>query len=226
LRAKVLDLADRGDPLLRLIKDLRISIVRPEAEEGCAVQINSLLDFSPVAVKVEGALGEGVTHLAAGVQMLLGAVDEGGFQPINGGAARGVLRDAVRFARPGTPERTDFMVHVDVLLKKGEGCTRQGIMAAHLACDEVAEEIRVRLRELDRYRAEERKKLYDAAKPGLFRVALVQSISGVGAMGDSALFPAEPGGFRGSSSIMDLTHNLPVFLTPNEYRDGIVHSLS
>jgi D-proline reductase (dithiol) PrdD len=79
---------------------------------------------------------------------------------------------------------------------------------------------------LDRYRAKERKKLLDTARPGLFRVALEQSSSGVGALGDSAVLPAEPGGFKGGVSLMDLTHNLPVFFTPNEYRDGIVHALS
>ena len=79
---------------------------------------------------------------------------------------------------------------------------------------------------MNRYQATERRRLTDTVRPGKPRIALVKMTSGVSAMGDTAMFPDEPGGFNGSRSVMDYTHNLPVFVTPHEYMDGIVHSLS
>ena len=44
-------------------------------------------------------------------------------------------------------------------------------------------------------------------------------------MYDNLLFPNEPSGFEGGISIIDLG-NMPVVLSPNEYRDGILRSLT
>lgn len=43
-------------------------------------------------------------------------------------------------------------------------------------------------------------------------------------MYDMLLFPEEPSGFRGGVSIID-TNNMPVYLTANEYRDGVIRSM-
>ncbi len=209
--------------LLRPVKDVNVKVIRPE-EHGLSV--NSILDFAPIAVKAEGAIGAGSTHLLDNVRLLLTAVDEAGFQPINFGAAHGRLDEIVCFGRSGTPAPDDFIIHVDVLLQEGAGVTREGILGAHLAADITVEEIRRVLREQDKYRSAFKRKLRESVTPGLMHIALVKMVSGDGAMNDTALFPEHPGGFMGSSSIMDLTHNLPVLLSPNEYADGIVRALS
>ncbi|MDL2306809.1 glycine/sarcosine/betaine reductase component B subunit [Desulfovibrio sp. OttesenSCG-928-C06] len=205
------------------IENITLKILRPGED---SVFVNSILDVWPIAVKVEGAIGDGVTNLVEGARVLLTASDTEGFQPINGGAASGLLRDVMRFGRPGTPAPDDFILHVDVTLKKGEAVTRDGIMAAHLACDAVLRDARACLAGMNRYQATERRRLVDMARPGKPRIALVKMTSGVSAMGDTSMFPEHPGGFEGSRSVMDYTHNLPVFVSPTEYMDGIVHSLS
>ena len=43
-------------------------------------------------------------------------------------------------------------------------------------------------------------------------------------MYDNLLFPQEPSGFAGGISIIDLG-NMPVVLSPNEYRDGVLRAL-
>ncbi len=223
LEGKVFTWKGREDRLLGLVKKVGLRIVAPGLD---AVPVNSILDVAPLAAKVEGSLGCGATNLLENVRLLLSAADEAGLQPINGGAAAGPLREVLQLGRPGTPDPEDFVLHLDVTLQEGTAMSREGIMAAHLAGDIIVGEIRQALRAQDRYRAAQRRKLIESTRPGLLRIALVKMTSGVGAMGDTAVFPTEPGGFIGARSIMDLTNNLPIFLGPNEYRDGIVHSLS
>jgi len=43
-------------------------------------------------------------------------------------------------------------------------------------------------------------------------------------MYDTHLFPKEPSGVEGGKSIIDMG-NMPIILTPNEYRDGIIRSM-
>ena len=43
-------------------------------------------------------------------------------------------------------------------------------------------------------------------------------------MYDTAMFPYEPGGFRGAHNRMD-SKNIPYVITPNQCRDGAIHSL-
>ena len=49
-------------------------------------------------------------------------------------------------------------------------------------------------------------------------------IAGQGAMYDTHLFPKEPSSSEGTKSIIDM-ENMPVMITPNEYRDGIIRSM-
>ena len=43
-------------------------------------------------------------------------------------------------------------------------------------------------------------------------------------MYDTAMFPNEPGGVIGAHNMMD-SKNLPYLITPNQCRDGVIHSL-
>lgn len=204
-------------------KSTKVSIIRPGDTNR---MVNSILDFMPLAAKVAGGTGAGITHLLNGCQVMLTAVEEGGFQPVNAGGAYGRLNDAVFWNRAGTPAQSDFIIHVDVVLTEGEGRTRSGIMATHRVCDEVLQEVRNALKAMSRAHAEVNEELWDEVKAGGLRLALVKLVPGLGCMYDTFLFGNEPCGFIGAGSIMDLSNKTQIVLSPNEYRDGAVRSLT
>jgi D-proline reductase (dithiol)-stabilizing protein PrdD len=204
------------------LRAMNVTVIEPGQHD---VSVNSILDFSYIAAKVLGRCGEGCTHALTGVRTMLTGVEEGGVQPSNCGYAVGLLREKVKLGMRGSPAAEDVILHVDVTLKDGEGRTRRGIMAAHLACDELLQAVRNDLQGADGTLAAEKRTVWDAARPGLPRVALVKLVSGLGCMYDTGVFPNQPGGYAGCRSIMDLG-NMQVVLTANEYRDGAVCSLS
>ena len=53
---------------------------------------------------------------------------------------------------------------------------------------------------------------------------IVKQVAGQGAMYDTHLFAKEPSGVEGGRSIIDMG-NMPILVTPNEYRDGIIRSM-
>lgn len=203
------------------IKDIKVSIIEPGRYD---MFVNSNLDYSPIACKVRGELGEGVTHLLSGVTvMVTGVEDKSGFQPSNIGSSEGILKNQVVLDRAGTPKSTDYILHVDLLFEEGEGRTAEGIMAGHRSADWIVQEIRKVLFNLDSmpYKREE---FSDIARPGKRKVILVKIVSGLGNMYDTAMFPYEPGGFLGSHNMRD-SKNIPYVITPNQCRDGVIHSL-
>lgn len=205
------------------VEELSVRVLAPGKLD---VWTNSILDVSPLAAKVEGRPGEGVSCEAAGVQVLLSAVEQGGFQPANIGSSEGTLRDKLCLDRRGTPSSNDYIIQVDAVLAQGQGRTRSGIMAAHRACDQLIEPLRQELRRAAvQGLACSRREYWDIIRPGRYRVLLFKLVSGLGCMYDTSLFPTQPGGFSGSRSIMDISNNMPVIVSPNEYRDGVIHSL-
>ena len=60
--------------------------------------------------------------------------------------------------------------------------------------------------------------------PGKPKVAIIKEVAGQGAMYDTLVFPLEPSGFKGGVSIIDM-ENMPVLLSPNEYRDGAIRAM-
>lgn len=203
------------------VKDITVRIIAPDDHK---VFVNSNLDFSPIACKVRGVLGEGVTHLLSGVTvMTTGVEDKSGFQPSNIGSSEGMLDEHVVFDRPGTPESSDYILNVDLLFEEGQGRTAEGIKAGHRLADLVVREIRKELATLENMPCT-RNTLRDMARPGKRKVILVKIVSGLGNMYDTAMFPYEPGGFIGARNMMD-SKNLPYVITPNQCRDGAIHSL-
>lgn len=204
-------------------RGVRMALLRPGETD---VSVNSILDFLPLAAKAAGRTGEGITHQIDNCRVMLCAVEEGGFQPINVGAAYGRLGDVVVFDRPGTPAKTDFILHVDVTLADGQGRTREGMMAAHRICDECVRDVRDALKALPRSQAARSEALWDEIRPGGLRIAVVKLVPGLGCMHDTVLFGDEPCGFIGGKSIMDVSNKMGMALSPNEYRDGALRSLS
>ena len=96
-------------------------------------------------------------------------------------------------------------------------------MAAHRITDRIVQEIRKELAGLENMKYT-REEFYDVARPGRRKVILVKIVSGLGNMYDTAMFPYEPGGFLGAHNMMD-SKNIPYMITPNQCRDGVIHSL-
>ena len=126
--------------------------------------------------------------------------------------------------RAGTPGEGDYIVSFDVVLKPGMGQEREGVLAAHHACDEFIQIFREQMNKFRGDLCTERHEYHDVVRPGKKRVLIVKQVAGQGAMYDTSLFAKEPSGTENGRSIIDMG-NMPVIVTPNEYRDGIIRSM-
>jgi D-proline reductase (dithiol) PrdD len=205
-----------------LIKDVKINIVYPDAHD---IFVNTIMDFSPVAVKVLGRMGEGITHVLTGMAVMLTGVDENGIQVSEFGSSEGVLSEQVIFDKAGTPMKNDLLLHIDVTLTAGGGSSRPGPTAAHRLCDKIVQEIREYLKKMNGRFCNEKHEYFDKIKPGKKKVVIIKQVAGQGAMYDTQLLSKEPGGFIGGRSIIDMG-NMPIVLSPNEYRDGALRAMN
>lgn len=205
-----------------IIKDLKINIIYPNNHN---MFINSVLDIFPIATKVEGKIGEGITHVLTGVVVMITGIEVGGFQAANIGSSEGILKDQIKFNKNGTPAEDDIIIHVDVTLKNGGARSREGIMASHRACDKMIQEVREYLKNIKGAECNEIHEYVDKINPGRKKIVIIKQVSGLGCMYDTGVFPKEPAGFIGCKSIMDLG-NMPMVLTSNQYRDGAIRAMS
>lgn len=205
-----------------LIKSIRLNIITPNNHD---MFVNSIMDFSPIATKVLGRMGEGITHVLTGVNVMLTGVDEDGIQVAEFGSSEGILKEQVVFDRAGTPSQMDSLIHIDVTLRSGKGTSRPGPMAAHEACDKIIQEIRIYLKKLNGRLCDEKYEYLDKIKPGKKKVVIIKQVAGQGAMYDTGLFGKEPGGLLGGRSVIDMG-NVPMILSPNEYRDGALRAMN
>lgn len=204
-----------------LIDKIDIQIIKPHDHDRYT---NAILDILPISAKALGKLGQGITHTLTGVYVMLTGVDSDGLQLSRYGVSYGPLKEHLCFGRAGTPSKSDFIISFDVTLAAGAGSTRPGPDAAHRACDAYCSLFRERLRKLDGSKCTERHDYNPIEKPGARRIAIVKQVPGQGAMFDTRLLPEQPSGFTGSRSVIDLG-NVPVVLSPNEYRDGALRAL-
>ncbi len=196
----------------------------PPGSEGHNRYTNTIMDIIPVSTKVLGKLGEGITHTLTGVYVLLTGVDVNGKQAHEFGSSEGNLRERLYLNRAGTPGDGDFILSFDVTLKAGKGQEREGVTAAHRACDEWIQIFREQMKKFRGEKCTQRHEYHDIVRPGKKRVVIVKQVAGQGAMYDMSLFAKEPSGMEGGKSIIDMG-NMPVLVTPNEYRDGILRSM-
>lgn len=203
------------------IKDINIKIIYPDNHD---IFVNSIMDFSPIATKVLGRLGEGITHILTGACVMLTGADEDGIQVAEFGSSEGILGEQVFFGRAGTPSKDDVIIHVDTILKSGMGTVRPAVTAAHRISEKLVQEIREFLKKLNGRYCDEKHEYYDSIKPGKTKVVIVKQVAGQGAMYDTLLFAKEPGGLEGGRSIID-SGNVPVIVSPNEYRDGALRAM-
>lgn len=208
-------------PKYQKIEALNIEVIEPGDRNRYT---NTIMDIIPVSTKVLGKLGEGITHTLTGVYVILTGVDVNGKQAHEFGSSEGLLKDKLYLNRAGTPEEQDYIISFNVLLKAGMGQDRGGVLEAHRACDEFIQTFREQLKKLKGEKCTEKHEYYDVVRPGKKRVLIVKQVAGQGAMYDTSLFAKEPSGTEGGRSIIDMG-NMPVLVTPNEYRDGIIRSM-
>lgn len=205
-----------------LVKEIKIDIIKPKEHN---IYVNTIMDVIPISTKVLGKLGEGITHTFTGVYVMLTGVDEDGRQMHEFGSSEGILKDQMAFGKAGTPSENDYIIHVDVLLKGGVPFDRKLPMAAFRACDFFIESLRTILKSLDGKNCSEVHEFFDKIKVNAKKVLIIKQIAGQGAMYDNMLFSSEPSGLSGGTSIIDVK-NVPMIISPNEYRDGALRSMT
>ncbi|MGM0379837.1 MAG: proline reductase cluster protein PrdD [Bacillota bacterium] len=188
-------------------------------------QVNSIMDFVPISSKVLGEMGRGITHTLTGVYLMLTGADTNGKQICAFGSSDGDLEKHLALNKAGTPKKGDLIIHFDVILKELKDFNRENTSIPFEISDLFIQEFREILKNKNGNKATEKHTFYNKIKKDKKKVVILKQIAGQGAMYDNRLFCNEPSGFKGGKSIIELK-NMPVYLTPNEYRDGAIRALT
>ena len=210
--------AVKEDPLC---KSMKLDVIYPDKRH---VYTDTIMDVCPIATKVEGELGHGVTKVAEGVVFMLTGVDEDGVQIHEFGSSEGYLDEKMYFGHPGCADEKDIIIRCHVVIERLSGMSRPGPFAAHKCQDYIIQAIRDELKKYDGEIIRE-ELCEDVRRPGNPRVVLVKEIMGQGAMHDNVICPTEPCGILGGQKNVDCG-NVPIMLTPNQVRDGSIHALT
>ncbi|GAA0124911.1 proline reductase cluster protein PrdD [Clostridium sp. CTA-19] len=204
-----------------IIKSIDLNIIYKNERN---ILVNSIMDFYPIATKVLGELGEGITHVITGVTVMINGVDDNGIQIGEFGSSEGILNEQVVFGKAGTPDIDDIIIQFDVVVNKGRASERETILEIHKCCDKVIQNIRELLKNINGRYCDEKHEYYDKVNKEGKKVVIIKQVAGQGAMYDTALLGNEPCSSIGAKSIIDMG-NIPIILTPNEYRDGALRAM-
>ena len=214
----IVEKAVEQDPLC---KSMKLDVIHPNERHQYT---ETIMDVCPIATKVEGELGSGITKVADGVVFMLTGVDEDGVQVHEFGSSEGYLDEKMYFGHPGCADENDIIIRCHVVIQRLSGMTRPGPFAAHKCQDYVIQAVRDQLKKYDGEIVRE-EICEDVRRPGNPRVVLVKEIMGQGAMHDNVICPTEPCGILGGQKNVDCG-NVPIILTPNQVRDGSIHALT
>ncbi|HHW95257.1 MAG TPA: D-proline reductase (dithiol) proprotein PrdA [Mogibacterium sp.] len=204
-----------------LVKSLTLDVIYPDQRH---IYTETIMDVAPIATKVEGVLGEGVTKVVDGVVFMLTGVDEDGVQIHEFGSSEGYLDEKMAYGHPGCADENDIIIRCHAVVERLTGMTRPGPFAAHKCEDYIIQAVRDELKDYEGEVIRE-EVCEDIRRVGNPRVVLVKEIMGQGAMHDNILCPVEPCGVAGGAKNVDLG-NVPILLTPNQVRDGSIHALT
>lgn len=204
-----------------LCKSLELDIIHPDERH---IYTETIMDVCPIATKVEGVLGEGVTKICDGVVFMLTGVDEDGTQVHEFGSSEGYLDEKMYYGHPGCADENDIIIRCHAVIERLSGMTRPGPFAAHKCQDFIIQAVRDQLKNYDGEVVRE-EICEDVRRVGNPRVVLVKEIMGQGAMHDNVICPTEPCGILGGQKNVDCG-NVPIILTPNQVRDGSIHALT
>lgn len=205
----------------KLIKKVTLDVIKPEDRH---LYTDTIMDVCPIATKVEGKLGEGVTRICEGVVFMLTGVDEDGVQVHEFGSSEGMLDEKMYFGNPGCADENDIIIRCQATIERLSGMSRPGPLSAHKAQDFIIQAVRDQLKEYDGEMLRE-EVVEDVRRAGNKKVVLVKEIMGQGAMHDNVICPNEPCGVQGGRMNVDCG-NVPIILTPNQVRDGAIHALT
>lgn len=214
----IVEKAVKEDPLC---KSIALDVIYPDQRH---IYTETIMDVCPIATKVEGELGEGVTKVADGVVFMLTGVDEDGVQVHEFGSSEGYLDEKMYFGHPGCADENDIIIRCHAVIERLTGMTRPGPFAAHKCQDYIIQAVRNELKGYDGEVVRE-EICEDIRRSGNPRVVLVKEIMGQGAMHDNVICPTEPCGILGGQKNVDCG-NVPIMLTPNQVRDGSIHALT
>ena len=204
-----------------IFESVEIKIIKPREHD---FYVNTIMDVVPISAKVLGRIGEGITHTLTGVYALLTGANTEGKQMHEFGSSEGILKDQLVLNKAGSPADSDFMIHIDVVIKKEVEFDRHLAFSIFELSDIYLQKIREVMKLLSGRDADEVHEFYNKQNPGKPKVALVKEVAGQGMMYDNQLFPIEPSGIDKGISIIDM-NNMPVLITPNEYRDGAIRAM-
>lgn len=204
-----------------LCKSLELEVIHPNERH---IYTETIMDVCPIATKVEGELGEGITKVVDGVVFMLTGVDEDGVQVHEFGSSEGYLDEKMFFGHPGCADENDIIIRCHAVIERLSGMTRQGPFAAHKCQDYIVQAVREQLKGYEGEVVRE-EICEDVRRVGNPRVVLVKEIMGQGAMHDNVICPTEPCGIQGGQKNVDCG-NVPIILTPNQVRDGSIHALT
>ena len=203
------------------IEKIDIQIIKPGDHDRWT---NTIMDIIPISTKVLGKLVEVITHTITGVYVMLTGVDVNGKQCHEFGSSEGNLKEQLYLNRAGTPGDDDYISSVYVNFAARIVPDRHAPFTADILCDEFIQTYRDKLKKFKGDKCTERHEYHDKVRPGKKKVVIIRQVAGQGAMYDTWMFPDEPSGVEGGRSIIDMG-NMPVMITPNEYRDGIIRSM-
>lgn len=204
-----------------IFENVAIKIIKPKEHN---IYVNTIMDVVPISTKVLGRIGEGITHTLTGVKVLLTGANTEGHQMHEFGSSEGILQEKLVLNKAGTPSDNDYLIHIDVVIKPDIKFDRQLAFSIFELSDVYIQNIREVMKMLSGRESDEVHEYYNKKNPGKPKVALVKEIAGQGMMYDNLVFPAEPSGMDKGISIIDM-QNMPVLLTPNEYRDGAIRAM-
>lgn len=216
------ELSNEAADLEALVTGMTIDIITPDRYGEYS---ETIMDVQPIATKIEGDLGHGITRVIDGVVMVLTGTDENGVQIGEFGSSEGELDRNIMWGRPGAPDKGEIFIKTQVTIKAGANMERPGPLAAHKASDYVTQQIREALKVADSSLIHKKDEVAQYRRPGKKKVLIIKEIMGQGAMHDNLIMPVEPVGTLGAKPNVDLG-NLPVILAPTEVVDGGIHALT
>ncbi len=201
--------------------DCSIKIINSDSRD---IEVNSIMDIVPISTKVYGELGSGITHTLTGVYVLICAKLSNGEQVKNFGCCNGILKDIVIPNRTSTYGDDDILIHFDLLLDETYDL-KNAIYNGHLFVDKYIQQIRNCMKVLNGNNASEVNTFQEKVRKNSKKIAIIKQVSGQGAMENNLILPNEPSGIEGGSTIMEMK-NMPIVISPNEYRDGAIRALT
>ena len=100
------------------------------------------MDVQPIATKVEGEVGEGITRVLDGVVFMVTGTDHDGVQIGEFGSSEGEMDRNIMWGRPGSPDKGEIFIRTNVTIRAHANMERPGPLAAHRASDYICQEIR------------------------------------------------------------------------------------